>query len=139
VVRELAPPPLQQGNDRKTSRPDLQERISLVDEKLARAKLSYHAQFRKAPEEEKTLLLNVERFLLALPYKKQWEIEKEEAQSIVQEQETKIQQLFRSLGDLQDQLKYTMAAKNSTEQQLAQAKADLDYAWNKLVPVRTEI
>ena len=105
----------------------------MVDYAFAKTQASNHTEYRRATKEEKILLMNAQRFLMALPYKNKWEIENQQ----LTKEKKKISALNNSIKEEMTKLKKEYDnlehGKEELQQELAKAKSELDYAWNKLV------
>jgi hypothetical protein len=90
-------------------------------------------ELRRATEEELSLLKNGQRFLMAVPYKNLWEIERDKTQTELRATEDRLKKLQTEHDKLQTRAKDLAHAHELLTAELAKAKCDLDYAWNQLV------
>ncbi len=105
----------------------------MVGYELAKKEAAYNPEYRRATEGEKTLMLNAERFMLAMPYKNKWELENQQALGEKRKLQSALGKLQDDFAKLDENLRNSVDEKKELETTLAKARSDLDYVWNKLV------
>ncbi len=98
------------------------------------ARAERHSEFRRAEEVERIVLRNVERLLTILPYRTQWEVERDQARQAVKDFEANNQRLLETISDLGDKLKIMQRERTDVEEQLMRDRKQLEFVSSKLVP-----
>eukprot|EP01022_Parablepharisma_sp_SALTPOND_P002435 TRINITY_DN109_c0_g4_i1.p2 TRINITY_DN109_c0_g4~~TRINITY_DN109_c0_g4_i1.p2 ORF type:complete len:402 (+),score=42.85 TRINITY_DN109_c0_g4_i1:1171-2376(+) len=111
----------------------LSDRLRMIDENSVKSRAANHTEFRRAAKEEKVLLRNVEKFLMILPYRNQWEVERDQARQCIKETAENNEKLLESIDRMEGKLRALQVENLELEKSLAKANAEIEYAWNKLV------
>jgi len=92
-----------------------------------------YKDYKNATKEEKILLINAQRFMMAVPYKSIWQVENENLISEKKKLQEEISKLNYEIGKWQEKLEYANKISKKYEDEVYDSKRKMDYAWNKIV------
>eukprot|EP01022_Parablepharisma_sp_SALTPOND_P032104 TRINITY_DN828_c0_g1_i1.p3 TRINITY_DN828_c0_g1~~TRINITY_DN828_c0_g1_i1.p3 ORF type:complete len:380 (+),score=42.98 TRINITY_DN828_c0_g1_i1:1910-3049(+) len=113
-----------------------QERLQMIDREMAKLHISNDAEYKAATQEERVLLTNAQRYLMAVPYKNKWEIELDTLHKQNAKLSAECEKLKEELKKSQAKADDSIEEAKRFQERLQKINLELDYTRRKLVTMK---